>query len=144
MPNFRAFWRDYSRRFPDAAAARVVRLGALDDQQKRDFFAAIDVFALPSRSDSFGLVLLEAWANGVPNIAYRAGGVADVILHEQDGLLVRCGAVAELAQNLERLCVSAQDRRRLGGTGQERLERDFRWEDKLELVRNAYAGLAAC
>ena len=43
-----------------------MRLGVLSERQKRDFFAGIDVFALPSRSDSFGLVLLEAWANGVP------------------------------------------------------------------------------
>ena len=55
------------------------RLGPLTDAEKRDFFAGIDLFALPSRSDSFGLVLLEAWANGVANVAYRAGGVADVI-----------------------------------------------------------------
>jgi glycosyltransferase involved in cell wall biosynthesis len=142
MANFRAFWRVFSRGLPAAHAARVVRLGELTDAQKRDFFAAIDVFALPSRSDSFGLVLLEAWANGVANVAYRAGGVAAVIRHEQDGLLVPCGDLSKLTQALERLCADEVERRRLGHAGRERLGRDFRWEDKLRLVRQTYARLA--
>jgi glycosyltransferase involved in cell wall biosynthesis len=139
MPNFRAFWRQYSQDLPAETLARVVRLGVLDERHKRDFFAAIDMFALPSRSDSFGLVLLEAWANGVPNVAYRAGGIADVIRHEQDGLLVPCGAVTDLAEALQLLCLNAPERRRMGCAGQLRLEHDFRWEDKLGLVRRAYA-----
>src|SRR5438552_3376876 len=108
MPNFQRFWRQYD------SAHRVRRLGTLSETQKRDFFAGIDVFALPSRSDSFGLVLLEAWANGVANVAYRAGGVGDVIRDGQDGLLVRCGDVGELAQALERLVTNAEERRRMG------------------------------
>jgi glycosyltransferase involved in cell wall biosynthesis len=132
MPNFQAFWRHCR------AAARVRRLGVLDAQQKRDFFAGLDVFALPSRSDSFGLVLLEAWANGVPNVAYRAGGVAGVIRHGEDGLLVRCGDVDSLAQALEHLAADPACRRQLGQAGQERTRREFRWEDKLRRVRDVY------
>lgn len=56
MPNFRAFWRRFERK------ETVTNLASLSDPQKRDFYAAIDAFALPSRTDSFGLVLLEAWA----------------------------------------------------------------------------------
>src|SRR5205807_9092412 len=69
MPNFRSFWKSYG------SQARVRSLGVLSERQKRDFYAGIDLFALPSRSDSFGIVLLEAWANGVPNLGYRAGGI---------------------------------------------------------------------
>lgn len=138
MPNFRAFWRRYR------AGARVRRLGVLDDRQKRDFFAALDVFALPSRSDSFGLVLLEAWANGVPNVAYRASGVAGVIRHEEDGLLVRCGDVDELTGALMRLAADGALRRRFGAAGRERVLREFRWADKLALVRQVCAERAAC
>src|SRR5262245_671465 len=61
MPNFLRSWHGFT------PAGRVLRLGVLGERHKRDFFAGIDLFALPSRSDSFGLVLLEAWANGVPN-----------------------------------------------------------------------------
>ena len=132
MPNFHAFWRNY------APQAKVLRLGILSPDQKRDFFAAIDVFALPSRSDSFGIVLLEAWVNGVPNVGYRAGGIAGVIRHAEDGLLVRCGDVNGLADALDQLAKNEGLRRRLGAAGKEKTLRDFRWQDKLALVRAVY------
>lgn len=135
MPNFRAFWKSF------AAAGQVVRLAALTEEQKRDFFAGIDVFALPSRSDSFGLVLLEAWANGVPNVVYRAGGLPFVVRHEKDGLVTRCGDIPALAEAINRLACDNDLRLRLGAAGRERLPRDFRWEDKLRLVRETYQEL---
>jgi glycosyltransferase involved in cell wall biosynthesis len=138
MPNFRTFWQEFVRRVP---AAPVQRLGIVSEAQKKDFFAGIDLFALPSRSDSFGLVLLEAWANGVPNVAYRAGGVADVIRHEHDGLLVPCGDFAALTAALRRLCGSAAERRRLGENGRARLG-EYRWPEKLALVRDVTVALA--
>jgi glycosyltransferase involved in cell wall biosynthesis len=125
------------RRKRDALHARPLRLGTLTDEQKKDFFAGLDVFALPSRSDSFGLVLLEAWANGVPNVAYRAGGIADVIRHERDGLLVPCGNINGLADALDVLIRDAGLRQHLGQAGRQRLPRDFRWQEKLDLVRQA-------
>ena len=136
MPNFQAFWRTYG------STGRVRRLGALDEKQKRDFFAALDIFALPSRSDSFGIVLLEAWANGAANIGYRAGGIGWVIKHEEDGLLVKCGDVDGLAAALTRLVDDRELRRRLGEAGRERTRREFDWEDKLQLVRRVYRQLA--
>ena len=132
MPNFRRFWTGFT------PAGPVIRLGVLDDAQKRDFFAGIDLFALPSRSDSFGLVLLEAWANGIPNVAYRAGGIADLIRDSDDGLLVRCGRIDALADALERLIVNDAMCRQLGERGRQRTRDEFRWRDKLELVRDAY------
>jgi glycosyltransferase involved in cell wall biosynthesis len=131
MPNFRRFWGELGPR-PDAP---VSRLGVLTERQKRDFFAGLDVFALPSRSDSFGLVLLEAWANGLPNLAYRAGGVAEVVRDGQDGLLVRCGDVEALAGALGRLLADAGLRRRLGESGRERAVNELGWAEKLEVVR---------
>jgi glycosyltransferase involved in cell wall biosynthesis len=135
MPNFRRF-RD---QFP--AAGRVRRLGVLTDQQKRDFFAGIDVFALPSRSDSFGLVLLEAWANRAANVGYRAGGVAGVIRHEKDGLLVRCGDICGLADAITRLATNAEYLRQLGIAGCDRLQLEFNWQDKLQRVQRTYEEL---
>jgi glycosyltransferase involved in cell wall biosynthesis len=136
MPNFRTFWASYGAR------ERVTRLGVLDESGKRDFFAGLDVFAMPSRSDSFGLVFLEAWANGLPNLAYRAGGVPGVIRHGEDGLLVRQGDVIGLAEALGRLVDDADLRGRMGESGRARLPHDYRWEDKLDLVRRVYLEVA--
>lgn len=135
MPNFRRFWSGYDH------APRIERLGVLDDRQKRDFFAGLDLFALPSRSDSFGLVVLEAWANGLPVVGYRAGGLADLIRHEVDGLLIRCGDLTALETALAQLLPHAAWRRRLGEAGRERIQHEFLWSDKLNLVRRVYEDL---
>jgi glycosyltransferase involved in cell wall biosynthesis len=135
MANFRSFWQGHR------PAGPVRRLGVLDETGKRDFFAGIDVFALPSRSDSFGLVLPEAWANGVPNVGYRAGGVGWVIRDEVDGLLAPCGDLRALAAALTRLISDADLRRRLGEAGRERTRHEFDWHEKLRLVRDVYAEL---
>lgn len=128
MSNFREFWKTY------ADAHRVICLPWLSEEQKRDFFAGIDIFALPSRSDSFGIVLLEAWANGVPNVAYRAGGIAGVIDHQQDGLLVRCGQLDEFASALIRLVNNESMRNQLGNKGREKTLQKYQWPSRLQLV----------
>jgi len=128
MPNFRSFWK----RFPHSE--RIVKLGPLTHQAKLDFFAGLDCFVLPSRSDSFGLVLLEAWANGKANIAYRAGGPADIIQHEHDGLLAPCGDVAALAQQMRTLLEDDAMRSALGNRGRLRTLQEFSWQRSLGIV----------
>src|SRR5262249_20122526 len=135
MPNFTRFWRD----FPDTQ--QIVRLGVLTEEEKRDFYAAIDLFALPSRSDSFGIVFLEAWANGVPCLGYRAGGVADVIQHGRDGRLIDCGDTEELAAAIEQLMTQPGERRQMGEAGRLRVLSECAWQPRLELVHETYADL---
>jgi glycosyltransferase involved in cell wall biosynthesis len=135
VAHFRSFWAHFR------PAGPVVRLGVLSEQQKKDFYAGIDVFVLPSTCDSFGLVLPEAWANGVPCVVYRAGGLPWVVRHERDGLVVGCGDLDGLAGSLVRLAGDEQLRLRLGEAGRQRTETEFDWEDKLRLVRRTYQEL---
>ena len=135
MPNFLHVWQSYPHR------AAVTRLGVLTDSARRDFFAGIDAFCLPSRTDSFGLVLPEAWANGKPVVAYRAGGPADLIRDGVDGFLVKCGDVAGLRARLRQLAADRQLARRMGEAGRERMATDFGWERSLRLVRETITSL---
>ena len=66
---------------------RVRLVGRLPDPAAA--FQAADVFALPSAYESFGLVVLEALAYGVPVIATPVGVVPDVIDHGLNGYVVR-------------------------------------------------------
>jgi len=129
MPNFSRCLRSL------ADSPQLLVTGPLSDHEKRDFYAGIDLFVLPSRSDSFGLVLLEAWANGKPVLAYRAGGPAELVHHEEDGWLVRCGAIADLAAFINRLNADRQRCQEVGLRGQQRICREFSWPEKLQLVR---------
>jgi glycosyltransferase involved in cell wall biosynthesis len=136
MPNFTQYWRRQVVNEP------VTRLGVLSEAEKRDFYAASDLFAMPSRSDSFGIVFLEAWANGLPCVAYRAGGVPGVIRHEEDGLLVDCGNIEALSNAIRRLVADGGVRRRLGEEGRRRVARDSQWQPRLELVRATFERMA--
>jgi glycosyltransferase involved in cell wall biosynthesis len=58
---------------------QAVFLGALQGEALAQVYAAADVFTFPSRTDTFGLVLLEALASGLPVAAYPVSGPRDVI-----------------------------------------------------------------
>ncbi len=137
MTNFRQFWETYG------SNRRVTRLGVLTEEEKRDFFSGIDLFALPSKSDSFGLVLIEAWANGKPVVAYRAGGPADLVRDGIDGRLAPCGNVEALAECLIGLIQHSGSRAAMGAAGRDRVASEFRWEDKMKLVRDTVTNVIA-
>ena len=66
---------------------RAVFLGALQGEPLAEAYAAADVFVFPSRTDTFGLVLLEALASGVPVAAFPVTGPRDVIGTAEVGVL---------------------------------------------------------
>ncbi|WP_020473329.1 glycosyltransferase family 4 protein [Zavarzinella formosa] len=117
---------------------QVRQLGEIDEFDKRNFFAACDVFCMPSRSDSFGLVYLEAWANKLPVVGYRAGGVANLIRHREDGLLVECGDLDQLGGGLIELAARPERRKKWGENGHARIDPEFQWSEKIDLVRKTF------
>ena len=76
-------------------AEHAVLTGALREVQHT--LAQLDVFLLPSQTESFGLAALEAMACGVPVVTSNAGGLPEVVRDGVDGLLVPVGDVAGLA-----------------------------------------------
>jgi glycosyltransferase involved in cell wall biosynthesis len=77
------------------------------------YFAAADVFVLPSISEGLGLVLLEALATGVPVVASRVGGIPDIIVHEYNGLLVEPRDPKGLAEAIIRILTDDKIKRQL-------------------------------
>jgi glycosyltransferase involved in cell wall biosynthesis len=83
----------------------VTRLGLLRDQRMADFYAMCDLFVLPSRSDSFGTVQVEAALCGTPLVSTDIPGAREVVRATGAGLLVRPGDPAALADGIvEILC----------------------------------------
>ncbi len=129
-PAFESFVAGFQR------APWLHRLGEIGDDSRRDFYAALDVFAMPSRTDSFGIVFLEAWANGLPVVAAAAGGVTEVVAHEERGLLVPFGDMNAIARALERLQVDAGLRLQLGAAGRAHVaSAGFTWDSRFEVLR---------
>jgi glycosyltransferase involved in cell wall biosynthesis len=123
---------------PAEVRERCRWLGFISDEDKRDLQAAGQVFCMPSRTESFGIVYLEAWLNGVPVIGARAGGVPEVIEDGVDGYLVRFGDVAALANRIQILL----ERPELGATMAERGRlktlAEHTWDHKIARVAEIY------
>lgn len=125
-PCFERFLAEY----PDGSPSWMSLLGPLPLDQRADFFAAIDLFSMPSRTDSFGIVFLEAWANGLPVVAADAGGVPEVVRHEATGLLVPFGDLDRLTQSIGALLDDPEKARRLGEAGRKLVDRGYTWDDR--------------
>src|SRR5690606_8116758 len=96
-------FENYRRRLSPEDRAAIRPLGILSDRDKHAVLDRAKFLMLPSRSDSFGIVLLEAWSHGVPVIAARAGGIPGVVDDGANGLLVPFADVDGLANAAERL-----------------------------------------
>jgi glycogen synthase len=135
-------FRDYLAGLPKADRERLTVLGPVDDAEKRDLLAAANIFAMPSRTDSFGIVYLEAWLYGKPVIGARTWGVTDVIADEEDGLLVPFGDVDALAAALSTLLHNPERRAALGAAGRAKVYAGHTWAKKVPQIEALYAQLA--
>ncbi|TWT51911.1 glycosyltransferase [Allorhodopirellula solitaria] len=84
-----------------------------------------DVFLMTSVSEGIPLTLIEAMANGLPCVSTSVGGISEVIVDGQTGLLSAAGDDLAISVNVQCLASSAEQRQRLGAAGRERAERLF-------------------
>ena len=76
-------------------------VGYIDDPQlQAAFYAAVDIFVMPSLEDNLPQTGLEAMACGTPVIAFDAGGIGDYVRPAQTGLLASVGDVNDLAAHI--------------------------------------------
>jgi glycosyltransferase involved in cell wall biosynthesis len=102
---------------------RVTFTGYLCGAALAEAYASSDVFAFPSVTETFGQVVLEAMASGLPILGFDAEGVCDLVRPGVSGLLAPVGAIATFARSLAALLESAELRRTLGRQARAAAER---------------------
>lgn len=127
----------------DLVKEKTLVLDYVIGDDKKDLFAAGDVFALPSRTDSYGAVFLESWVNRKPVIGAKAGGVSEVIRDGEDGFLVAFGNVKEIVRSIERLLYDDGLAKRMGGNGLLKVQNGLSWEDRYKTLKNIFESLWA-
>ena len=111
-------------------------LGYQEDMKK--VYLAADICVLPSDMESFGRVLIEAMSMQLPVIATRVGGIPDVVLEEETGLLVPPGDSAALAMAISRLLEDQACRLRLARAGRDRAVKCFSIHKNVEATQRLY------
>jgi glycosyltransferase involved in cell wall biosynthesis len=117
---------------PDLAA-RVIVHGPRSREQVAGFYAAADVFVLPSRREPYGTVYGEAMTFDLPVVGWRAGNLPHLAEHEREGLILEVGDLAGLRQALARLAGDEPLRRRLGAAAGRKALGWPTWEESAAL-----------
>ena len=104
---------------------RVDFLGRVEDDVLHDLYERADLVVLPSRYESFGLVMVEAMMHGCAQVSCAVGGITEVVRHKVDGLLVPPAHPEALVVAINDLLTHPKRRRTMGVAGRARYEAEF-------------------
>ena len=107
-------------------------------QEAARLLGAFDVFVLPSHSEALGYVLLEAGQASLPVVATNVGGIPEIIVDQETGLLVPSADPEALAKALGEVVESAPERSRLGNALHTRVQEMFRLERMMDATFALY------
>jgi glycogen synthase len=104
---------------------RVVFAGRASDHELAQYYADADIFCLPSRYESYGLVLVEAMSFGLPCVTTKAGGMAEIVENDVTGIVVEPEDMLALANGLARLVTDEGLRDQMGKAARKRFLEKF-------------------
>jgi phosphatidylinositol alpha-mannosyltransferase len=134
--------RSVADRLPAAARERIAFLGSMPNEDLPPIHAACDVFVAPNLGgESFGIVLVEAMAAGLPVVATAIPGFLEVVRDGADGLLVPPRDAVAMADAVARILDDPPFASRLAGSGRDRA-RGYSWDAVLPRIEDAYARAA--
>jgi glycosyltransferase involved in cell wall biosynthesis len=142
-----AFVQQLRRRWHDGALApRLDFPGPLTGADLDRAYRAADLMVLASRAETYGMVVTEALAHGVPVLAADVGGLTEALGHGADGtrpgLLVSPGDPAEFAAALRSWLGDADLRARLRRAARQRRESLSGWSNTASVIANVLTGVS--
>jgi phosphatidylinositol alpha-mannosyltransferase len=135
--------RKYDRWIERYGVRDVVFAGRVSDEDRARFFRTATVYCSPATGkESFGVVLIEAMASGVPIVASNIEGYAGVVTHGQEGLLVPPRNAAKLAEALKTVLRDRGMQRQMGDRGRITAQ-TYSWDKVAQRVVNYYQSVLA-
>jgi glycosyltransferase involved in cell wall biosynthesis len=114
-------------------------LGFVPNDELQQLYARAAVVACPSRREGFGVACLEAMAHGRPVVATNVGGLRDLVVEGETGLVVPPGDPPALRAALAQLLADPDLRSALGAAGRRRARERFSWRAVTDATLDAYA-----
>lgn len=119
---------------------RVQLTGALPGEKLLDLYAACDIFVLTSFMEGLPVVLMEAMAAGKPVVAPSVGGIPELVVHGETGLLFNPADSRALARQVQQLLANPGLRARLGEAGRRKVEQQHALERAIEPLLRLFQG----
>lgn len=120
---------------------KVKFLGDVSDEILPQVYSESDIFVLPSlHAESFGLVLLEAMASGLPVVATSVGGIPEVLEDGKEGFLVKPDE-KNIAEALIKLLEDKDLREKMGKNGRKKVVENYDWKNVCEKIEETYREL---
>ncbi len=119
---------------------RVIFTGIREDIP--ELMQSFDLFVLPSEREPFGRVLIEAMACSKPIVATHGGGVPEIVLDGETGLLVPIGDIDRLAQGIAQFKTDRAFAQRAGQAGYQRVQQYFTLETMTKRFLELYGALS--
>ncbi|MCS7261174.1 MAG: glycosyltransferase family 4 protein, partial [Anaerolineae bacterium] len=107
------------------------------------WLAAMDIFVHCSAAEPFGLVLVEAMAAARPVVAFADGGVPEIVLDGETGILIAPGDVPHMAEAVAKLAVDRDLAQRMGTAGRKRAETVFSATRYVRQIEDVYEEILA-
>jgi glycosyltransferase involved in cell wall biosynthesis len=120
---------------------RVEWWGAIPNTYVADFYRSLDVVVVPSRQESFGVTAVEGSACERPIIASRVGGLPEVVLDGETGLLIEPENIEALVKAMEYLIENPEERKRLGKAGREFVLEHYDWQKNVTQMERVYQAI---
>lgn len=127
--------------------SKIIFKGALPHRTVMKYMKECDFFVLPSYSEGFGVVYIEAMSNGKAVIGCKGEGIEDVIDNYTDGILVSPHNIEELIENMEKLICDNNFKNKIEEKAQNKIKQYYTWDNNAinnyevyEEVINQYYG----
>lgn len=117
---------------------KVVFLGRKSSKEVLRYMALCDIFVLPSWDEAFGVVYLEAMAQGKPVIGCLGEGIEDIVTQGVNGILVQAKNGEELTLALRRLLDNGRARALIGEEARKTVLKKFTWLEAAKELENIY------
>lgn len=126
------------RKLPAREMVHIQSLDDISEHEKADLLSTCACLVLPSKVESFGTVLVEAWAHCTPVVTLDLPVFRSFVSHKKDGLLVKPDDPEELANAILTLLNDTDLAQAMGRKGKEKVARFYQWEKVADRYLEAY------
>ena len=124
----------------DNHLSNIKLLGFVSDEELPDYYALSDIFILPSKpGEGFPMVVLEAFASGLPVIGTNTGGQIEIIRDDQTGFIVEPNKPEQIAKKIEYLYENKKLLKEMSKNCRKLIiEKEFSWEKNVDKLLSVY------